>query len=93
MTESLKGAARNALYTSPEIQNELALIMSNMIREVICTDIRDVVYYSLLVDESKDVSKKEQMSIMLRYVQEGNVHERFIGFVHISKLDANSLTQ
>ena len=91
--QSYKGAARKALYTSPEIQNELALIISNMIREVICTDIRDVVYYSLLVDESKDVSKKEQMSIMLRYVQEGNVHERFIGFVHISKLDANSLTQ
>lgn len=89
--QSYEGASRNALYTSPEIQNELALIMSN-IREVICTDIRDVVYYSLLVDESKDVSK-EQMSIMLRYVQEGNVYERFIGFVHISKLDAHLLTQ
>lgn len=64
-----------------------------MIREVICTDIRDIVYYSLLVDKSKDVSNKEQMSIMLRYVQEGNAYERFIGFVHISKLDAHLLTQ
>ena len=29
--QSYKGAARNALYTSPEIQNELAVNMSNMI--------------------------------------------------------------
>ena len=40
-------------------------------REKNCADIRDVVHFSLLVDESKNISKKEQMSIMLRYVQEG----------------------
>ena len=91
--QSYEGAARNAVYTSPEIQNQLALIMGNMVREIICSDIRDAIYYSLLVDESKDVGKKEQMSIMLRYVKDGNVYERFIGFVHISNLDAGSLVE
>lgn len=90
---SYEGAARNALYTSPDIQNQLATIMGDMVREIICTDVRDVVYYSLLVDESKDVSKKEQMSIMLRYVKDGCVHECFIGFVHASDLDAASLAE
>ena len=85
--------ARNALYTSPDIQNQLALIMSNMVREVICAQVRDAVYFSLLVDETKDISKKEQMSIVLRYLQNGNVYECFIGFVHISNLDAASLVK
>ena len=90
---SYEGAARNAVYTSPDIQNQLAMIMGNMVREVICSDVRDVVYYSLLIDESKDVGKKEQMSIMLRYVMDGNVYECFISFVHVSNLDAVSLVE
>ena len=57
---SYECAARNAVYTSPDIQNQLAMIMGNMVREVICSDVRDVVYYSLLVDESKDVGKKSR---------------------------------
>ncbi|KAM3199979.1 hypothetical protein P3L10_032339 [Capsicum annuum] len=41
-------------------------------------------YFSLLVDESCDVSRKEQMSIVLRYVNgEGSVVERFIGIFHV----------
>ena len=35
-----EGSARNAVYTSPDIQNQLAV---NMVREVICSDVRDVV--------------------------------------------------
>ena len=57
--------------------------MSNMVREVICTQVRDAVYLSLLIDETKDISKKEQMSI----------YERFIAFVHVSSLDAASLVE
>ena len=66
--------------------------MSNMVREVICTQVRDAVYFSLLV-ETKDISKKEQMSIVLRYLQNSKVYERFIGFIHISSLDATSLVE
>ena len=91
--QSYRNAPRNALYTSPDIQNQIALIMSNIVREVICTQVRDAVYFSLLIDETKDVSKKEQMSIVLRYMQNGKVYERFIGFVHISSLDAASLVE
>ena len=47
----------------------------------------------LFIEEAKDVSKKEQMSIVLRYMQNGKVYERFIGFVHISSLDAASLVE
>ena len=47
--------------------------------------------FALLVDESSDVSKKEQMAIILRYVDSlGFVKERFIRVVYVN--DTSSLT-
>ena len=47
--------------------------------------------FSLLVDESSDVSKKEQMGLVLRYVDRlGIVKERFAGVVHVD--DTSSAT-
>ncbi|XP_019257784.1 PREDICTED: uncharacterized protein LOC109236001 [Nicotiana attenuata] len=40
--------------------------------------------FGILVDDSKDVSRKEQMALVLRYVnKEGELIERFIGLVHV----------
>ncbi|XP_047253791.1 uncharacterized protein LOC124887906 [Capsicum annuum] len=49
-------------------------------------------YFGILVDESKDISHKEQMALVLRYVdKKGEVVERFIGLVHVSNTSACSL--
>ncbi|XP_016581897.2 uncharacterized protein LOC107879363 [Capsicum annuum] len=49
-------------------------------------------YFALLVDESRDVSCKEQMAICLRYVDKrGFVMETFIGLVHVKVTSALSL--
>ncbi|XP_047265940.1 zinc finger MYM-type protein 1-like [Capsicum annuum] len=41
-------------------------------------------YFGILVDESKDISHKEQMTLVLRYVdKKGKVIERFVGVVHL----------
>ncbi|XP_060210506.1 uncharacterized protein LOC132637434 [Lycium barbarum] len=51
-------------------------------------------YFSLLVDESCDVSRKEQMAIVLRYVDRwGSVVERFIGIVHVRNTSALCLKE
>ncbi|XP_076896292.1 uncharacterized protein LOC143549226 [Bidens hawaiensis] len=48
--------------------------------------------FSILVDESRDISKKEQMAVVLRYVDKlGFVKERFIGLVHVMETTALSL--
>ncbi|KAF3634304.1 hypothetical protein FXO38_25189 [Capsicum annuum] len=45
-------------------------------------------YFGILVDESKDISHKEQMALVLSYVDKnGEVVERFIDFVHSRKID------
>ena len=47
---------------------------------------------ALLVDESSDVSKKEQMAVVLRYVDRcGIVKERFVGLVYVAMTHSSSL--
>ena len=74
----------------PRTQKQIVECFSTEIVLNICKEIsKDV--FSLLVDESSDVSKKEQMAIVLRYVDNrGVVKERFIGVVHVK--DTSSLT-
>ncbi|KAL7590978.1 hypothetical protein Lser_V15G33764 [Lactuca serriola] len=72
------------------IQKDIVNCFSKEIIKSICDEIcKDV--FRILVDESSDVSKKEQMAIVLRYVDRLRiVKERFIGVVHV--LDTSSLT-
>ena len=66
----LVSGPRNAIYTSPDIQNSLLNIMAGMVRENICNAVREAGFFSLLADETKDVSKQEQLAIVLRYVDD-----------------------
>ncbi|XP_059285711.1 uncharacterized protein LOC132039191 [Lycium ferocissimum] len=51
-------------------------------------------YFGILVDESKDISHKEQMAIVLRYVnKESDVVERFVGIIHVSDTSSPSLKE
>ena len=63
----LQRGPQNALYTSHNIQNTFINIVATLVRKRICTSIERAGYYSLLVDETKDLSKDEQMSICIRY--------------------------
>ncbi|XP_042032257.1 uncharacterized protein LOC121778942 [Salvia splendens] len=75
-------APANNQMTSPRIQNELANACASEVTLAIVKDIGDRVF-TILFDEARDVSLKEQMSVVLRYVNsEGYVIERFLGIVH-----------
>ncbi|XP_023757686.2 uncharacterized protein LOC111906191 [Lactuca sativa] len=87
---TLENAPKNNQLISPKIQKEPVQCFAQevllSIREEIGQDV-----FALLVDESSDVSKNEQMAIVLRYVDSlGFVKERFIGLVHVK--DTSSLT-
>ena len=81
----------NAKYTSPDIQNDLLSVMGSIVLERISIEVQEAQYYSLLVDETKDVSKTEQISIMVRYALNGSVYERFLGYVAAKELNAEAL--
>jgi hypothetical protein len=76
--------------TSPKIQQDIKHCYAQEVLKQICEDL-DGDVFSLLVDESSDVSKKEQMAVVIRYVDKyGVVKERFIGLVHV--LETSALT-
>jgi len=79
----LEKAPKNAKYTSTTIQKEILRILANKVRKKICEEVRDV-KFCILVDESKDASNKEQMAIILRFVDiQGFVREPFFSIVHV----------
>ena len=90
----LTDGPRNASYTSADIQTQLLSTIASMVRESICNKTRKSGVYSILADETKDCSRKEQLSIVLRYVdiQSAIQYEHFISFEEATSLNAESLT-
>ncbi|KAL7615699.1 hypothetical protein Lser_V15G01812 [Lactuca serriola] len=86
----LENAPQNAKSTSPDIQKEILCVLATNVQKEIRDEIR-MSKFCLIVDESQDESKKEQMAIVVRFVDEdGNVKERFLDLVHVK--DKTSLT-
>ncbi|XP_024995341.1 zinc finger MYM-type protein 1-like [Cynara cardunculus var. scolymus] len=84
-------APRYASYTSPSIQKEILNLISNKVRQMICEEIGGRPF-CLLVDEARDESHKEQMSLVLIFVnKEGFIIERFFGLVHVRDTMAQTL--
>ncbi|GKF66404.1 zinc finger MYM-type protein 1-like protein, partial [Tanacetum coccineum] len=70
---------------SPKIQKEIATCFEAEVLEIIFKEIGDDVF-ALLVDESSDVTKKEQMAIVFRYVNKnGLVKESLVGIIKVKE--------
>ncbi|KAF2881210.1 hypothetical protein ILUMI_24963 [Ignelater luminosus] len=59
---------KNATYMSPDIQNEIIQICSEIVTEEIMKKINRASCFTLLADETMDVSGTEQFSICIRYI-------------------------
>ena len=60
-------------------------------RKKICEEVRDA-KFCILVDKAKDTSNKEQIAIVLRFVDiQGFVRERVFGIVHVSNTTSSTL--
>ncbi|XP_050111776.1 uncharacterized protein LOC126590342 [Malus sylvestris] len=90
---TLKNAPENHKLTSPDIQKDIVNACATETIKAIIKDIGTSLF-SILIDESCDVSTKEQMAIVLRYVDKnGHVVERFIGIKHVTSTAALSLKE
>ncbi|KAK9995868.1 hypothetical protein SO802_020554 [Lithocarpus litseifolius] len=77
--------------TSPDIQKEIANAAAIKTINAIIKDIGDSLF-AIIVDESRDMSSKEQLAIALRCVDKlGHVNERFLGITHVNNTSAVTL--
>jgi hypothetical protein len=89
--EVLKSCRKNLKLVAPSIQKDIVKAAAFETTKAIIDDLKDDLF-SILIDESRDVSVKEQMSVVLRYVdKKGHVLERFLGIVHVDNTCSISL--
>ncbi|RWR86363.1 zinc finger MYM-type protein 1-like protein [Cinnamomum micranthum f. kanehirae] len=65
----LENAPENLKLTSPKIQKDIVNAASMETTQAIISELGDAPF-ALLVDEYRDISMKEQMAVVLRYVNE-----------------------
>ena len=61
----------------------------------IVEEIKRAEFYSIIADETRDISRMEQLSLCLRYVHpdDHSIKEQFFGFTDCPNLDASSLAE
>ena len=91
MNKLISKPARTVTYLSHDIQNELIDILYTNVVQNIIEEVLHEKYYSLILDTTQDVSKIDQLSLVLRYVQinqkkepSNNIIESFLGCFSIN---------
>jgi hypothetical protein len=83
---------KSSKYISPEIQNELLMVMSHEILRTLAKDIQQSLFYTIMVDEATDKSNKEQVVFVLRWVDKKlAVSEDFLGLYNVPKIVSNTI--
>ena len=91
INEVLQAAPKNFKLTHSDIQKDIVNAIARETSKAIIKDL-DNGFFSILVDESRDISVKEQMSPVLRYVnKKGIIIEQFLEIVHVASTTALSL--
>ena len=79
----VREAPGNQQYRSKTVQDEAIQVFASYIKQVVVDEIKKTRFYSVLGDEANDISNKEQMALVLRYVNENDeICESFVGFLH-----------
>jgi len=80
-------------WLSPEIQNEILTITSDLVLKDIAKTIREAGKFSVIVDDTSDVFNREQVAICMRYVYNGQPTETFLGFYEAKSTTGEALFQ
>ncbi len=60
------------------MQNEMLTVVGSSIRNDIIAEVKSAKYYSIIVDEVTDVANHEELSLVFRYVLNGEVREKYL---------------
>ncbi len=88
---------RSVSYLSPEIQNEFICLLASTVRKKLLSDIKQNKYYGILLDSTPDLGDREQLSVVIRFVdvdfvtKKVEIKESFLGYIEIHAKDAATL--
>ncbi|XP_066322825.1 uncharacterized protein [Miscanthus floridulus] len=86
-----ENAPGNNQMSCPMVQKDLARACAEETSELIKSEIGDR-WFAVLVDEARDASIKEQMVVVVRFVNDkGSVIERFLGIEYVFDTTSTSL--
>ena len=79
---------KRSKYTSPEIQNELLSRTAQQVLNQVIKDVEQSPCYSIIADETRDISNVEQLCVALRYYDSTTncTEEKFVAFVVLESL-------
>ncbi|XP_060881672.1 zinc finger MYM-type protein 1-like [Metopolophium dirhodum] len=77
---------KNCTMISPKVQNEIIDVIGDVIVGKIVERVKQFRFFSLLCDETTDISTTEQMTVCIRYVDTSSwiLREDFLGFVKMT---------
>jgi hypothetical protein len=75
LEQHMQTASARATYISKTTQNELISVIGTCIQESILDRVRRGVFYSVIIDETTDVSIIEQFSLSIRHVFENSIEK------------------
>lgn len=89
LAQHLAGGSR-IKYVSKTIMEEQIKLLAREVRSGITSECKRAKFYTVIADSSPDISHKDQMAVLLRYVVVDRdvrlvrIHERFIGYFHVT---------
>ena len=83
----------NGKYTSPDSQNEIIDTMAEIVRDSISKEVKscDADCFTIKCDGMRDRNNRESLSIVVRFVKNGQAKERLLEIALLDKLDAKSI--
>jgi len=93
LKEHLETSGGKSMYISPVIQNEIIHLFGDLIQLKILERVSKTNFYTILADETTDISQIEQFSLCIRYLDEEvfSIWEDFLTFVPVYDLSGEGL--
>ncbi|OAF66343.1 Zinc finger MYM-type protein 1 [Intoshia linei] len=68
---------------SSQIQNKIVSSIDKVIEDEICREVKNVPFISIQIDETTGYTMHSQLSVIIRYVYESQIVERFLGLFEV----------
>lgn len=92
LKDHLQFGGKNKMYISWSTQNEIISSINTLILRDIVKRVNNSACFSVLADETIDISGIEQFSLALRFIENDKVHEQFLQFIPVVSTTGASLS-